>query len=1689
MMWRKLAIVMAMAATSCSGLDAGWRAQKSGDYDEAQRQAIIALSKEPKNPEVYRLIATTAYLRGDYDAALKSAKFASSLDGGTEASERLVRDVCVAQKSWDCVCESGLGAVERGVALTPEDVAQFREGYAQSAGSAGSYGCLRVLEAQGEAPDGADGVRAGYADLLATSGRVMEAVEIERECADAEVSHLRAARHLFWLKKTADAEALLREHVDSGQTGTVVTRSLRAAEIASEAFDWPFAAEILGNVKSRETEIPLGIALRHAFRPEEAEAVFEQHFAQERSAAVALGEARILLDAGYGADAMTAVETSTEAMESDDAMLKAAELFHASGRTDLGAQIVTRLSDRHLREADFQMQMFAWAQAHGMPRAALTAGERARKLGMQDDDFIASLLELYVTNREIRSFEQEAEAWIARDKAPAVRSRTTVARLEVHRKNWHGVLERLTPLDKAGALPEDARGLFYRALQTTHEYAGLYEALAKYEPEMAPLSRAEYFESPDAKDEYMRSVAPLLAESVSAGDRFEGEMAVARYHYDVDGDEQSGAEAVERALALGMSDGYSRSVLFLRSRDVPKAVDVAVRWRDADAHDAQPCELLGSLYLRAGRPQEAGEAFDCMTARSGDRRKALSAAFQAFQANRETAAGIAWIETQDYPERLVVHAEACEAAALSRTGEESQVRAWRQAAIEDYTRLLEERPSDALGYAISLGALEAWPESVRAYEKADAQKAKMSASQKISRVRTMIRARADGAKIEKIVSQMDNENDAMSMITMLETEQALLYAEPLLESMLGSKKASTRIKAFTYLFRVARFSGDTRRIAQYATELEQSAPENAEIRTKLAEASLQMHRYDDAYRHLVYLQGIRPDSRDVLRLAMAFVRRAPEHRGAAELEQGILQGAEGVYHRLEWLSQIYEQQGELDRALEYAEKALASTTAAQDGLRLRLLRLYVRTGRVGTPEYARLYAAYHSSTAWKPENIRILAKDARDAGYYEVSMQWLREAIAIAPQSVTLKRVWLETALSTEREGMIAQSLDAAIEPPVAEVMEPLHDAGAMMDAIQAVDAFEAMGEYEMALPSLLSILPYYLEARGRTATVRALSTWADYVPDWKPEVARILANALVMGDDPCLAVAHVSGLDDADSWALLLTHCPEAWDGTVRAYRESMQGASETRRDTVTTAIYRRLMQLRNADGAHRFALDMGIATGAYDEFARVFYTEGALPALHAASRSGIEPEHIEHVFDSLAANGYVNEAASIARDEIKRIPEESRGKVALKADLLGKHAPEFEEIIANRATADDYAAVHGYRSVSAEQIARWAERTPTSNLTPLIEFTLRCAEANPSAGTLDALKKEMQRRSARTSVHIAFALLAVELGFDADALEVTKSLIAGMPDSDIVYRVKSEAEAHLGKVDDAVATLTAGSREAAYPEEYWKQALESHRTSDVRIRETIHAALLAIAPRNPAYLAEGVDIALAAGNAEKAREYADAAYRNGDVSVLTRIAEAYESHGAIAQMPVYEGDGTTRNLVRGRVLLANGDEDGAAEAFREAARTAPWPPTVYARVTDIWLRHGNMPRAEQTIALFMQRFPHAASPHVYRACYEMTRGNLDNAWQDYLAARAASLETDPWMPEIVGCAARLQLPEFAKRIYVHEASHGSLNESLWLREILAAHRAGGVAPERTVAFLQAVLAPETQIAPEVLELRAAGN
>ncbi len=1711
MNWKNLAIFSALVMTSCSGLDAGWKAQRAGDYDEAQRQAIIALMKEPRNPDVYRLVATTAMSRGQYDNALKSAQFASSLDGGSDASEQLIREICTAKKDWPCLCEAGLRTTQKNGSLVPEDASRFRQGYDALSGASESYGCLIALEKQGQTIDNAGKVKAAYAEKLAARGKMREAFAIEDTIDEPSVRLLNASKRLYAMSQPADAASRLREYVATADSSNREQRITEASAVCENYRDWNLQAELLESSQNPEHEISRAIALRKSFRAEDSNAILQSHFARtDRTPLQVLGEVKKLTNAGYGEAAVEAYSSCSACSDDPDSSIEAANVFYNIGQTAVCNQIMTHLSDTHENDSALQVRIFNWYRERKLNNQALYSAEKAAKLGVSDPIFHENRLEAYLDSREIRSFERESAAWIASQEPPATQAREAVARLESKRSNWEGIINILNPVADAGQLKGKPRDLYFKSFQSLKQYKELYDIIGKHGSDLTPLQKADYFFDIEAETEYRNSLAPMLSGSHS--EQYTAELKLAEYLIIIKEDEASGRESIDRAIKVSdkQDDAYDKVVQFLRDMgQLPMAIEYAVQWRNAFPKDDRPCAILGRLYLANHLIPEASEAFDAYVSNRDDKYPALRHGYQEFTRFSESEAGLDWVENQTLP--VLERGENPEylyALTESRFDEYKQnprkrVTAFRSQIIDGYRRLLNQSPEKALSFAADLTSLEAYEDAADAYDVADQKAEKWRFSQRVERVRIMLLAGRSDKEIQKAVNIASDTKETFQMVEMLNKSQALEYGEEILEKQLDDENMETRLRAFSYLVRLNSDDGNFDKIKKYGLKLEDNAPNNADIHMKLAELALSYNDFDEAVRHLTFLQTVRPDAREVLNLEMELARRAPDHAGAQALISTVFDAAEGVFHRLDWISQSFEQYGDIPRALHYAEKAYASSTASNDELKVRLIGLYLRAGSIeNNTNYQQILNSLQKTALWNAATLQNLSEEAQNAGYYDQAQAWMKEAIALEPEQLSLKRRKLEMALDSESQGQIAMSLEEAIAPPVAEVMDPLRENGSYLDAFSAIELFEQNGEYEMATASLLSVLPYYVEARGITTATRSLKTYSESQPAYQSSIARILAGYLLMGDTPCDALAYAADLEDQSVWARLLIRCQEAQSSIFSSIRDTRQSMSKRRRVRFDEGLYQELVQAGQASIAMKYAQEMEMADGAYEQFERMLLAGSPLDALTGLAKMPVDPEKITDVYGMLVSYGYTKEALDYARQQMNRIPERDKTGISASAILLGAKDKVFlDNIPGDR--PDAYESMMPWEVselIALDELKRWLRDTPTSHMTPVIHIAMQCASRQEQKADeiLTATEEAIGQHHSRVSLYVTASQEAVKEGLYQGSLRFLNKLADMVPASDYVHRLYSISLARLGKTNEAWRELEEGSRCTSQLTDYWQRAADMHAESSIEIRQNINAARRRTHPRMSSLLVEAAALSLEQGQIEDANQWAHQAYDSGHHKVLPDLANAYEAANAMNAFPedLCRGSGTTATNIQARIALAKGDENTAIEKLSDAILSSPWPPDAYAQIIEIMMEQGRMDRVEQLIAQWMSHFPHASRPYAYRAVYDIEQDKTEDAWSDYLSARKRALDTSFWIGPLIQETAKRHKLELAQKLHHNEKLLGSLDDKIWLQNMLTVFSNKDLAAKQQIPygeyasqgmrFIHAVLPSADFIAKQDAELNA---
>ena len=1662
-----LSLVCAFCVSGCTGLEAGWKAFRSGDYDAAQRHAIAALAEEPRNPEVYHLVANTALKRGQYDSALKSAEFAHALDGGTLESERLIREVCAAKRAWGCVCESGLRSLEHGFELDASDEAYFREGYAAllSRGTGEGYGCYRALG--DETLEGIDGVKSAYALGLEAQGLTQEALAIEETVSDPEVSILRVSRRLFALQRSEEAAEKLRAYV--ALEGDSEARISAAADVCEDYRAWGLGAEILENSRVSLNKVRRAVMLRRGFRAEESDTLLKSHFASARSVSEVRKETKILLEAGYADTAAEAFLTCSECARDVDLAFELSDELARYGQFSSALQILSELGDQFEADGRVQVRLFKWYREYQYYSQALLASERAVKQGSGDFEFHVARLQNYVDSRDILGFERESKAWLSTFEAPALDARRELAKLESKRSNWGGVLSVLEPAAQAEVLKGEARTLYFDALSHVKEYAALDKALDRHGADIAPLARAKYFFTPETESLFLKSVHPLLSGSVS--EKIDGELVIAEYYLRVKEDDEKAKASVERVLTVTerSSYGFERVVAFTNQFGLDEEARVYGRqWLETYSSEDKPYTVLGELYLRHKLFEEASEVYTAYVGKQSDKYWALRFVYQTYGRFNASDSGLSWLEgicapvlasglDADY--LLALTESRLESYRGMRSKDAEMAALLRLEVIRGFEQLLAVRPEKALSFAADLGSIEAYESASKAYDRAATQEIEWRIDQRIHRVKMALRAGRDRDHIQSIVKFADGNSEAtFKLASMLEVEQGLSYGIAVLETQLSAEKADDREKAYSYLSAWALANGDFSRVRQYSARVEETSVNHADIRLKCAKSAMDMHDWDEAVRHLTWLQATRPDARDVLEAQLELARRAPDHVGAQKLFTTTLEGAEGVYHRLEWLSESFEQYGDKVRALHYAEKAYDVLTVDRPSLKLRLIGLYLHSGALEDERRDRvdtLVSSLRGTSVWNATQLVKLSEQANEAGYYDQAQLWMEEAIDKSPDSRVLRQQRLEMALDSESLGLMALSLEAAAAPPAADVLGLLESRGAMQEAFHALDTYAQNGEYVLALSGLLRLLPEYVQGRGVVATRRALEDYVDMASEYRSEVSAHLVNHALMGARPCDAMAWISDVSDGAVWAHVMMRCEEASSVLTNHLRSKRAAMSYRVRAGFDQQVYAGFVRQGAGERARQYAEDMGIELTSFEHFERMMYSGMTLEALRHLEQTPVLASEILEVMRILSGFGYHAETVAYAQSHIGELSSEDAVRAASMAVLLGGSAEAFSSYLPGEAAQYvDYAPSDVVKLIAVGHIESWLQSTPTYRLGSVLEVALACAAADGSSrdAILAAIDQALLKHDRLNSLLITYGQHAMDMGLYDVAASVYGRLVQSMPSSDYAHRMYSVALARLNRLDEAWLELAEGARCADMVLDYWQRSAELHVDSPVSLRLKINGEHRALAPRSADLYVKAAGYAIESGDIANAQLWSRQAYEYGRYSVLEDLAQVWIASNALSEIPAEILSASTSMTlgIEARQAYQNGDKDLAIRRFEESASRAPWPLKVWIQNATFFKEAGDMPKYEQTIAQMMKAYPHAYEPYIQRAIYALMHQRVEDAWSDYQLARALAFEAGDWHLPLVAAAASQFEVDFVKRIYAQDQSLGILKAEKWLETLV---------------------------------------
>ncbi len=1680
-----ICISLAMCLASCSSLDLGWRAQKKGDYATAQTQSIRALSQDPKNPDVYRLIAATALSKGETDRAAKAAEFARTLDGGSAKTEQLLRQIYRQKGSHADLCDAGLRAAQKGYNIKQDEADAFQIAYNALAPSAQAYGCLRVAQRFGLSAPKTDDTKIAYIRQCIQKGKIREAFQVADTIADGSKRMPQKARLCFVAQEREEAAKILNAYAEGDNGDPAISGAQRASspdaathqsridealQIFEEYLDWSHAADLMGKSDAYARSIRRVIALKRCFRSSEAADVFEQYLeAPDAAGAGIAADIESLLQYGYGDEAWRVYERGYSKIPYD-VRLNIATLFEDNALSSMAVQIVQQIAEENKTDAEALKKVFIWHRSQGYSAKALAASDLLAENTELGDDWMAYRLEVMAESRMTAQFRTESQEWIETKAADKTFARRTVAKIEYNRKNYASAIDLFDALDAQKAIGSDDAAWYIDALSRYRQYQKLDDVLSRYRPDIAPQTRAHYFENADAEVYYEKSLQPLL--SGSEADRIEAHLLLARFCLTYKDDPENARNHIAKALNISESlrtQSYTyESVISLCYATEYKelAIIYARDFAEASPNDPKPQKLLAETLLKCQKFDEAAASFDDYIKNSGDVYSGLKSIFELYSRYGYADEGLSWLETRaqniknasnsgDYRHYLDALTDAQKQTYIRTFSDEDLYRR-TQAGYNDLFSIAKDIYAVKAMYGFS--AIRDWDNAAKICRYIVGENnVPAGADQGVGRecLQIAVRSDADADLFDRIIDKITSENDILKAAEILAASEMLCRIGDKLEGLLTSKDFGAASRAYGYLTQIDVSSGDMTALRRHMKQFEKQNPSGADIRLQLAYDAMNIGDFDDAADRLAALQTLRPDARDVIWAQIALARRAPQHKKAQELLQATIDGAQGVFHRLEWIAQGYAQFGDYASAADFAPKAWDSGTLQTADFRRQMLDLFIASGTWSDREdQAKSHLAELKPTKeWRADKLLAFAKRAFEFGYSEIAQKAAGEAARLEPENFSVKRYRLERAAESGDSGQMMIALDDALSADNADRMaiaQTLIEKKAYSDVIDAIDSAFENNAAEDALSSILAILPQYAGRRGIAQTMRTLNAYAGMAPNLSDEINRASAQLSLQSGAPCNAYPYVIAARDADIWHAFIVQCPEARDKALSGLRTLRSELSAAKRRSFD----RRFEEIDAAAGQSDDTLldDIGISIDNCEKFKRYIAAGNPIAAFQTFGQCQIDADQAVDAARILAAYGYRQEIGDLLKWRDIKLSDAQRAQIALIRIIGGDASPENREavlrapgVLAKRSPSVIKAAVAPNDVIAA------LHAPPSNKISDLLIIAAKSfANSDDDDILYQAAQTFIAKNPRPVSLWLAFAQALAEAKAYGAAVKAFQELQKLQPPSEFIERSLALAQAHNNDADGAWQSLKRGESLTASIQTYWKTARGDFADAPIEAQKKVNARLRELQPMQYAWLCDAAALALDEGDAGAAQSFAIAAHRIGAAAADKALCKIYGDRRQSAQIPdeIAAGASSAARMAAAQKAYALNNREKAISNYQSAFAQSSWPIGDFADVAHrliLLSLDGASPDAgsglEQLIAQQADLWPHDAQPRIFRAARALQFGDTAGGADADLAAltRAQDRAT------LAAYAVLLDRADFAQKIIASDIKTATFDPAVY--------------------------------------------
>ncbi|MFA5625003.1 MAG: hypothetical protein WC966_08135 [Bradymonadales bacterium] len=1647
-----LFILIALFYTSCAGTNAAWKAYEAKDYEKTKQLAARILIEEPKNAEIYRLIALTHIAEGNHTQAIAAARLAASFSDNADENLAVLQTANELAQDWTAFCD-----LERLRSTSKSrrdyDQALYERASKESLkqNPAAAYGCyLRGAEQNAtlRSSDEYQKSAASYAELLAQNGQYRPAIELLETLQNPQYRDFQVGKYQYVLQKRDDAQQRFDAYLAAAQSSEDKAQyAENIADFYALERSYDLAAKYYAQSQlSSASHKRLKLALEQRKATEVDAAIVAIEAGSPMASPEYVDLAKTLASNGYADKASSILERAqTKFPQNGEIKLQLASTYEQLGKVREREALLNAWANEPNEQAKNLEQIFYWYNARQYWREARATGEKRIVLGAAESKFLMDLAQVYAHSRDYDDMERmldQAIATAAAKNEQVRETRITAAKLAQKHYSWRKSALYLASVIKEEPANKEAAWLLAKAYEYEQAEERAFETLMSWakasdNEAQALLEIARSYDKQQYHEQFERSMKVLLTKDSL---QFEAHLLNAQHAVRL-GDDDAALQSCMKAIDVSSDkkSAYEHVIEFL-DQSVGSAKLAIIMAHNAIAYDPKNPRFyytLADLQLRSGEGEMVYDSLSKYLEYSDNKAEATRSAILTLGRFKREGEALDWVNQQaksyaSDPEMLVVLGNYYSSMYLSHQSREPVLsQSYRAQAFKAYDAYIHASSNvlELQNLGVHLCAQEDYASAERAFARARSL-AELMPSAKSYEIYALLglgKTKEAKARIADFAKSENETKNILALAQELSNRRYIDEAAPLFEKLINADSAELRSIAYRRVVSLAIDQGAKHKIFELSERYSRQKPLTITALEDLFYTWMEIEDWQRALNVWEQMAVMRPNAGDLL-TKLLNIRAVEGENGLAQpILERHLQNIAVLGPALYEMGSFYDKRGENISALQYYRRSLAVSQFPSPDLLRRSLILEILLG--DDQVTSSLIQKLKQSGAWDLDTVLATAEAYQESGNTELAQDLIDEAFAEKPKAIKLHALRIDQAFQNGEKNKALQYAQEYIDAglPSTLLIDILARNNAIDEAIFLIDELKTAALFDESLHKTLEYEAEIAQQRGNTAYVMELRSLAQNSAYSLPAYRKLVQLSLAQNNT---SEAANYALDSSSSALQIETLALEPTQHTrlldvIEAKQNELRSSQRLDFSQKTISTLQNLDQNELAfdlafQGRENRQIELNTAQialneGRINDAMSIFYT-GSFSDLLTTNPSAASSTQFFRVLELISSYQYPAYAAALAKDWYQAQGENPQLEEALwKANI----------VLSSQAKIDVKAPEN-----SRSRLLFWAEQFPHKVNDKQLELMRKSPLPQEHAQILKAhviyaannpkerhkIKDILEdfRHKSSNPLYVESPLLeySQESELHDLAYHFAKALSSKRPRVVAFYLAQMEALRGAAKSEEAVQALKEAAKRDAHPMRLLKEQLQKFdKPEEAALVLPLVEQITVNEPHNKNLALLKLALLLRQEQFAKAEDEVKRLVKyNKSPQLLARIVQCYEENNSLHAIPdvylkTHKNNDESLALIAA-VELKRNNYAQAAHHYIMAAEQSLNALKFWNMGANAFVDANNMQYAEQLSERALLNYPNAPAPRLIRAKIRSAQNNTQAALEDFAYALTHSSE-----------------------------------------------------------------------------------